>query len=54
MKKYFAAVTDLKTGRQFEVGAWSEEELQNDLREIHRTGYANLDECIVDIYTVNC
>ena len=48
---WFAAVTNLKTGRQFEVGGWTEDELRESLTEIQETGYENLDDCVVDIYT---
>ncbi len=51
MKRFFAVVTNPKANRQFEVGAWSEEELKESLDEIRRSGYEDLDECIVDFYT---
>ena len=50
MKHYYATITNRVTGRQFEIGAWSEKELRRDLEDIHRSGSENLDDCCVYIY----
>lgn len=52
MKKWYATVTR-NDGTQFEIGGWSKEEIQKDLREIHRTGFADLDKASVEVYSVS-
>lgn len=51
MRKWYAVVTR-KDGTQFRIGAWSKERLQEDLNQIHRTKYANLEESNVEVYSV--
>lgn len=51
MTKYYATITNLRTGRQFEIGEYSEAALRKTLDVIHKTGYENLDECRVTVYT---
>lgn len=54
MKKYYAWIINWETGRGFEIGAWSMENLRADLERIHKTGFADLEKCSVRIYTANC
>lgn len=51
MKKWYAIITR-EDGTQFTIGGWSEKEIQKDLRNIHKTGFANLDKASVDVYSV--
>lgn len=53
MKKFYATITR-HDGTSKEIGAWSEKELQKDLRAIHEMGIENLDECAVYVYSVEC
>lgn len=52
MKKWYATVTR-EDGTQFEIGGWSKEEIQKDLRDIHRTGFADLDKASVEVYSIS-
>lgn len=52
MKKYYAIITK-KDGSQFTIGGYSEREIQKDLKDIHKSGFANLDEASVEIYSIN-
>lgn len=51
MRKWYSVVTR-KDGTQFTVGAWSKERLEEDLKRIHDTKYANLEESSVEVYSV--
>ena len=52
MIKWYATITNLKTGRQFTVGEYSEKDLHKTLNDVQKVGRENLDECQVYIYTV--
>lgn len=52
MSKYYATITNVKTGNQFTIGEYSEKELQKTLNEIQKTGFENLDNCSVDVQKV--
>ena len=51
MRKWYAVITR-KNGTQFTIGEYSEKDIQKTLRIINRTGFANLDECSVEVYSV--
>lgn len=51
MKKWYAACTDRDTGRQIEIGAYSEKALRKDLRQMEKQGIVN-SNWIFNIYTV--
>ncbi len=52
MKGWFATVTNLKNGDQFEVGGFSEEELNSTLLEVNAEKNLDLKDCVVEYYTM--
>jgi len=52
MKKWYATITRAD-GSQFDIGGYSEKEIRSDLKQIQRSGFADLETASVEIYTVD-
>lgn len=49
---YFAVITDRKNGRQVTFGAWSENDIEKDIRDVSRMWEVKESDLIVFCYQV--